>query len=182
MKRLRSEVAPAAARAAGLAVAEHVAALPGFERVPRIALYASLPDELPSGPLLEACRGKACLFPRCRPDGTLEFAPANAFEELVSGRYGVREPVAAAVPLAREDWVIVPGVAFDAEGGRLGRGAGFYDRTFAAEGPSPRRIGVGFAFQGVAHVPMEPHDRRLDACVTERGSRLFASWNERDRT
>lgn len=159
------------ARAAARAVAARVVGLPGLADVSRVGLYAALPDELPSEPLFEALRAldKRCCFPRCRDDGRLEFAPVERFDELASGRYGLLEPETAAEPIGSEDWVIVPGLAFDEEGGRLGRGRAFYDRTFPAGAPGPRRIGVGYGFQRVERVPREAHDRAVDWVVTERG-------------
>lgn len=95
--------------------------------------------------------------------------------EMVEGEFGARIP-------ARGDWVvpavvIVPMVAFDARGYRLGYGGGFYDRTLEllrAAGPT---LAVGFAFdaQEQAQVPIEATDQRLDAVVTESGLRLFAA-------
>jgi 5-formyltetrahydrofolate cyclo-ligase len=64
--------------------------------------------------------------------------------------------------------VIVPGLAFDAAGRRLGRGAGHYDRAFpAGRQGAPLLVGVGYAFQLVDEVPAGPHDRRMDVVVTE---------------
>lgn len=173
--RARPAVSPEAAERAGHAVAERVLALLGAGPVARFGLYAALPDELPSEPLFEAlrARGLRCAFPRCRDDGRLEFADVGRFDELRSGRYGVREPVAAAEPLGPEDWLVVPGVAFDAHGGRLGRGRAYYDRTFPVGREAPRWVGVAFSAQCVERVPCEPHDRRVDALITETDTRVF---------
>ena len=66
--------------------------------------------------------------------------------------------------------VLVPGLAFDAHGGRLGRGAGYYDRALSGSaGVRPVCFGFGFAFQVVAEVPMESRDRFMDAILTEQG-------------
>jgi 5-formyltetrahydrofolate cyclo-ligase len=65
------------------------------------------------------------------------------------------------------DLVVVPGVAFDAEGRRLGRGGGYYDATLALLPRGAARLGVAFEIQVVPAVPEEPHDVRLDGVVTE---------------
>ena len=82
------------------------------------------------------------------------------------GRAGVPEPVAKQwLPMADVEFVVVPGVAFDRTGGRLGRGGGHYDRLLA--GRSCRKVGVAFDFQIVAGVPRSAHDEILDAVITE---------------
>jgi 5-formyltetrahydrofolate cyclo-ligase len=79
---------------------------------------------------------------------------------------GIPEP-------ARPEWVeavdaiVVPGLAFDAGGGRLGHGGGHYDAMLAALGPGPARIGAAFDCQVVGNVPTGPRDERMDAVVTE---------------
>jgi 5-formyltetrahydrofolate cyclo-ligase len=85
---------------------------------------------------------------------------------LVVGAFQVREPVAGCpvVAMNRLDLALVPGLAFDARGHRLGRGKGFYDRLLA--GFPGRTVGVAFDFQVVAQVPVEPHDIALNAVVT----------------
>ncbi len=102
---------------------------------------------------------------------------------LSSGPFGTREPaddVATRMNDADAATVLVPGLAFDHTGGRLGRGAGFYDRFLANPALRARKVGVGFACQVVERVPMEAHDAPLDAIVTEDGW-LELRNNGRDR-
>jgi 5-formyltetrahydrofolate cyclo-ligase len=159
---------------AGRAVARHVLGESRLQSVVRIALYAALPDELPTRPLFEALRaeGRRCLFPRVR-GRELEFVPVMRWEELVPARLGIPTPPPdrPAEPLRPEDAALVPGVAFDPTGRRLGRGAGFYDRAFADRDRSPLLIGVAYALQLVDEVPAGSRDRSVDAIVTERGLR-----------
>lgn len=140
------------------------------QRAPRVALYAALPDELPTRPLFEALAAQGCqrLLPRL-DHGALVFVPISAWEELVPGALGVPEPPPSRAPLALQagDVAMVPGVGFDREGNRLGRGGGHYDRAFAAN--APWLLGVCFQLQLVAHVPHGSQDRPMDAIVTERG-------------
>lgn len=91
---------------------------------------------------------------------------------LKQGVYGIWEPdpaKAAVMDFSRLDAILVPGVAFDLRGGRMGYGAGYYDRFLAGLSHHPFLLGVGFSMQVVDEVPMEPHDIVLDAIVTEEG-------------
>jgi 5-formyltetrahydrofolate cyclo-ligase len=91
---------------------------------------------------------------------------------LAVGAFGVLEPQTDAPRWAATAAdCLVPGVAFDAEGYRLGRGKAYYDRLLATLPPEVRTTGVFFAFQEVERVPREVHDRPLHAVVTERGWR-----------
>ena len=116
-----------AARAASVA-AQLLIALAPAARARRIALYASLPDELPSRPLFDSVveRGSCALLPRTAEEDRLEFFPVASWDELQAGRLGVLEPHPEGPPslLAADDLVVVPGVAFDSAGNRLGRGKG----------------------------------------------------------
>jgi 5-formyltetrahydrofolate cyclo-ligase len=91
---------------------------------------------------------------------------------LRPGAYGIMEPdpaKAEEADLAKLDAVLVPGVAFDRQGGRMGYGGGFYDRFLSALDRKPLLIGCGYGLQVVQSVPVEPHDVRLDYLVTEAG-------------
>jgi len=115
------------------------------------------------------------LLPRLAAEGQLRFAPWSATVELLPNRYGVPEPdIALADCLAPEqlDVVLLPMLAFDINGNRLGMGGGWYDRSFAfrLHGQSaPALIGVGYAFQQVEALTAQAWDVPLDAVVTERG-------------
>jgi 5-formyltetrahydrofolate cyclo-ligase len=172
---LRRAVTPEAAQQAGLAVARELLGCELFRSAQRVALYAALPDELPTRPCFEAlrARGALALLPRCADAAGLVFHALERWEDLRAGRYGVPEPPAGApaVEARAADLVLVPGVAFDARGQRLGRGGGFYDATFPPGAAAPPLFGVGYEFQVVEAVPHGSRDRRMDAIVTERGIR-----------
>ncbi len=166
----RGAVPPERAAEAAAACAALVLAEPAVRGAQRVALYAALPDELPTRPLFEglAALGLERLLPRVR-GRELDFARVERWEDLRPGRLGIPEPPAElpAAGLGRGDLILAPGLAFDRQGWRLGRGGGFYDRAFARlEGT--RRVGLGYAFQLVAAVPHDSHDRPVDAIVTER--------------
>ncbi len=102
-------------------------------------------------------------------------------EDLVESKHGIFEPSpnAKAVDLAHLTMVVVPGLAFDARGGRLGKGGGFYDRSLGQPGVGSgvggvARIGVGLDEQMVEDVPQDSWDIALDALVTPSRTMVFA--------
>jgi 5-formyltetrahydrofolate cyclo-ligase len=138
-----------------------------------VGLYAPLPDELSTELIERAAReaGKRVALPRMQPGRRLEFVWNRSFEDLRPGRYGVLEAPAGGelASLGELGLLVVPGVAFDRAGGRLGRGAGYYDRALAARvGSGPHRFGFAESSQIVEEVPMEEFDQRMDAVVTAR--------------
>ena len=173
MSRLRNDVPPADRARAGQAAARALMDLELAKCAPRIALYAALAYELPTRPLFDAVveRIGAALLPRTVDPPGLAFFAVERWEDLRPGAFGVLEPQneAGAVRLMPGDLVVVPGVAFDAEGYRLGHGKGYYDRAFAAElGDAPTLVGFGYEFQIVDAVPHDHRDRQMDAIVTDR--------------
>jgi 5-formyltetrahydrofolate cyclo-ligase len=138
----------------------------------RVALYAASGGELPTRVTFEvlASTRAARLFPRIQ-GAEIVWARIDSWDELSSGQFGVPEPGGAPISdgLDRRDVVLVPGLAFDRAGWRLGRGGGHYDRAFSVSTDAPWLIGVGYAFQWIAEVPHDSRDRRVDAIVTEHG-------------
>jgi 5-formyltetrahydrofolate cyclo-ligase len=172
-QRLR-EVAPGQAAEASRRAAAHLAESLELAGARRVILYAALADELPSRPFFDAAldAGRPTFLPRPGPNAILEVAPVACWEDLRPGRYGVLEPPAArpGSALAPGDLILVPGLAFDREGHRLGRGRGWWDRTLAASrGVELTAVGVGFAFQVVEAVPHGPEDQAVGAILTEDG-------------
>jgi 5-formyltetrahydrofolate cyclo-ligase len=164
------------AEAAAVAAAALLAALPEYAEARWVALYAALPTELGTRPLFAALRaaGRTALFPRLDPEcRILEFLPVARWEDLAPGRYGVAEPPAGtAISLEGRDLVVVPGLAFDAAGRRLGRGGGWFDRTFpSGSAGGPRLVGYAYERQVVESVPSGPTDRGVDWIVTEHAVR-----------
>jgi 5-formyltetrahydrofolate cyclo-ligase len=171
MSDLRTRVEPGLRAEVGRAVARHVLSWEELAPGRRVALYSALPDEVPTGGLLHELlrRGHPVLLPRIAQDRRIDFAACEDPSALVEGRLGVLQPPAWAVstPLVAEDLILVPGVAFDEQGGRLGRGGGWYDRVLPAD---PGAVfGIAFHFQLVRAVPVCPWDRRVRGVFTERG-------------
>jgi 5-formyltetrahydrofolate cyclo-ligase len=157
------------ARAAGGALAERLAASPELQRARRIALYAASGGELPTAALEGAARalGLGVLWPRVS-GRRLEFAACEG-EALLPGAFGIAEPPGElpAQALGAGDLVLLPSLALDAGGGRLGRGGGYYDRAFADAVRGPFLVGVGYDFQLVDEVPAGVGDGRVDMVATE---------------
>jgi 5-formyltetrahydrofolate cyclo-ligase len=160
--------------ALGTRVAERVGALPEYRGAQLIVLYAASPEELPTRQLLERARdeGRRCALPRVLSGRRLEFVIAPRWENLRVGRYGLLEPGEGSevVVLADAGLVLLPGLAFDANGGRLGRGAGYYDRALADVASLPGRppiFGLAHDWQVVDAIPLGVQDVRVDGVVTE---------------
>lgn len=156
-------------RAAG-EVLEQVQSRPEWRDAQTVMLYVPLPEELNILPLLNAAihRHKTLVLPRFnRLDRVYEAAVVrNLAGDLIQGRYGVSEPDLECVvcPVNRLDVTIVPGLGFDRDGRRLGRGKGFYDRLLADA--SGLLWGVGHDAQLTDQLPVEPHDVVLNSIVT----------------
>jgi 5-formyltetrahydrofolate cyclo-ligase len=97
------------------------------------------------------------------------FRLADDKRDVAVGHKGIPEPASHCEPVSIEaiDWILAPGVAFDIGGHRLGYGGGFYDRLLPLLRPDAPRVAGAFDVQVVDHVPIAPHDQRLDAIVTE---------------
>ncbi|MBX6391605.1 MAG: 5-formyltetrahydrofolate cyclo-ligase [Frankia sp.] len=152
----------------GGAVARQVLALPEIVTATCVAAFVSLPGEPSTLPLLEAlrARGTRVLLPSVREDLDLDFREFTG--TLVPGALGTREPPPAAplVELARADAVLVPAVAVDPLGHRLGRGGGSYDRALARVRPGAPLIAVVDDLGVVADVPVDAHDQSVSVIVT----------------
>lgn len=118
-------------------------------------------------------RGWKMFFPRFEGD-SFAFRQAGSMEALVPGRYGLMEPSQDEESLGIEavTLALLPGLAFDAAGNRLGRGNGGYDRwlkKLRAKNPAAAVWGIALDCQTVPHVPSEAHDERVDRVCTPRG-------------
>jgi len=135
--------------------------------------YHALPDEADPALLLERLVELGChvAYPRVAGKGLpLEFHRVPDGEVLAPGAFGIREPLDT-WPRATPAMLLVPLLAFDPSGHRLGYGGGFYDRTLALL--NVPAIGIAYAGQEVASIPHSAHDRTLDMILTEQGTRKF---------
>lgn len=136
-----------------------------------VAGYAPIRSEIDPVPLMQslARQGAALAMPAIsRPDAALAFRAWKQGAALVPGAFGISEPSATAAEVV-PDIVLVPLVAFDRAGHRIGYGAGYYDRTLEALRRHKSLVAVGLAFtvQEIPQVPALPHDVRLDYVLTE---------------
>ena len=139
-----------------------------------LGLYSPVQNEVQTSLVAKQARldGKRLVYPRVCGE-QLQFCPVDDESELVCGAFGICEPQGAPLPLAEVDLLIIPGVAFDHGGHRLGFGKGYYDRTLAAAPDRLTRVGFAYEFQVVAQLPTAEHDCRLTALVTEQRTLHF---------
>jgi len=177
LKQLRRAVPPAARRLAAVAVAHHIRRTFKLRPGMRIAVYAPLPSELDTAPLVRLARQRGChiYLPRLTDLRRRRMQFIEAAGPMRRNRLGILEPITRrALSTRRLDLVFLPLVGFDATGMRLGMGAGYYDRAFAylrerRHWTHPRLIGLGYSFQQVPHIEGARHDVRLSAVITEKG-------------
>lgn len=140
----------------------------------RIALYKGLPREVGTDLIRERylSAGALLYYPRVMEDGGLSFHPHCGDDGWVRGKYGTLEPrVTPGVEGVRNgfDLIVVPGVAFDPKGRRLGRGYGYYDRFLAGLEDDVFKVGLVFSSRLLPEVPVDSWDVPVDAVVTEEG-------------
>lgn len=154
----------------GAQLAAHVLAAGLMPPGAVVAGFWPMPHEIDIRPLLHGLheRGHVIGLPETPPRGKkLVFRAWTPQSEMVRGRFGTLFPVGDVIV---PDFILVPLVAFDATGHRLGYGGGYYDRTLA-ELPNAFRLGCAYAAQEMAHVPVEETDLHLHAVATEDGVR-----------
>lgn len=140
-----------------------------FVQARSVALYSPINNEVATEKIFTVAKKnkKKIYYPRVVGDELGFFAVAT-FAELVRGTFGIAEPASAEeIALAELDLVVVPGVAFDLHGYRLGYGRGFYDRKLVEKMPETVSVGLCFNFQLCESLPVEAHDQVLDFIATE---------------
>lgn len=166
----RRAITPELRQAYADAVAERVLALPEIERADAVLLYGASPEEVETLPLESElrARGVRVAYPRVAGRRRLTLHWVDERAELVSGSFGLLEPnaeAACALP-AEIDAIVVPGLAFDASGGRIGYGRGYYDYLLSEECMGVPTIGIAFDEQMAERVPCEERDVRMSVMVT----------------
>lgn len=145
-----------------------------------VCTYMPFRSELDIAPVMEWCwdQNIKVLVPRAnRLDRSLILHWIESYDDLETGAWGIREPKESAEPWDRHtpiDLIIMPGLAFDLQGGRLGYGGGYYDRFIRScqrsSGKEPIKMAVAYDLQIVDQVPMEDHDIKIDVIITESGT------------
>jgi len=140
-----------------------------FARAETLALYSPINNEVATGQIFSVAKqqGKHIFYPQVNGD-RLDFFEVLAATDLLPGTFGIAEPsLGETAPVAELDLVVVPGVAFDLRGHRLGYGRGFYDRQLAGKPMSTTSVGLSFDSQLCELLPVDAHDQALDFIVTE---------------
>ena len=177
MQSRRMQLPHAAMVQASESVALHFSDHPILAYAPSFAGYMAMRGELEIKPLFAAMARfhKQTALPCVTEKKTLQFRQWQEGDPLVRHTLGMLEPAPTA-PVMIPDIILVPLLAFDGDGYRLGYGQGYYDRTMAAmrrfEAP-PKFIGVAFSVQEVDQVPTDAHDAPLDGILTELGVSMF---------
>jgi 5-formyltetrahydrofolate cyclo-ligase len=170
---MRHAVTASQASAAGLAAKQLLVSNPLFQTSQHIACYFSQNDEFDCEAIIQEIwrAGKICYLP-VLSSNHLEFVVYHSDQPLQLNRYHILEPESGErLAVEKLDLVIVPLVAFDALGHRVGMGGGYYDRTFAFKreraADKPFLLGLGYELQKVAAVPNNSWDVVLDGVLTE---------------
>lgn len=156
------------------AIARHVLELPLLREARTIFTYVNFRSEVETMDLIDTwlAAGKRVCVPLTLPAES-RLAPyqiSDPSQDLVPGYCQIPEPDAQRLPLVRPaeiEVIILPGSAFDLNGGRLGYGGGYYDRFISQEAPTALRIGLAFELQVTASLPLLAHDQRLHLLITE---------------
>lgn len=170
LRERRAALSPEEQAAVSAAVGSQLAKIAALSRSPVVGGYRAIRGEVDIDAALSRLHddGAMVTVPRVSGDH-MDFLPWTSGSETITGSFGIDEPInGEPVQFSRHDVVLVPLVAFDETGQRLGQGGGFYDRAITAAGAArPLLIGVAHAFQQVRSVPVEAWDMPLDAVVTE---------------
>lgn len=147
--------------------------LPIYRESKIIGLYANFNNEVPTSMIFEEALkdGKKVLFPCIiAKEKRLIFSPVQEREELKLGPFGILSPPCrenGSDFIGEAGLLLIPGVAYDLKGGRLGYGGGFYDRTLHKLAKPPFIAALAYEFQILEEIPMHPHDVRVNAIITE---------------
>ena len=140
-----------------------------------VAAFSPFGREVDIWPLIKEILGKNkfLLLPRVNPDGTLALCPVKNRNQIKPGYKGILEPDTDPVDFLKilPDLILIPGLAFDRTGYRLGFGKGFYDKLLGAipAAAAVVKLGVAFDWQVVDKIPVEEHDAAVDFLATEEG-------------
>ncbi len=161
---------------------QRILVLPAWQKATTVLAYAAVKGELQVDQLIEDAwsRGVRVLLPRCRPQepGAMDVACVQCTDDVSAGAFSIPEPDPATCPAERldeqdagPDLVLVPGLAFDRKGRRLGQGGGYYDRLLAKPAfQASLWVGVCYGFQLIEHVPAEPWDTCMHYVCTDEES------------
>ncbi len=169
---VRDAMPPVVRRAASLAINEKICELSAYRHARTVLAYIGFGSEIETQALIERiiADGKIAVLPRVdRATQSLILHSVKSLSELVTSKWGIREPPAEAPVKSASaiEFILMPGVAFDRSGNRLGYGRGYYDKWVLSADPALARVAAAFSCQIVAKVPVGPHDQKIDTVITE---------------
>lgn len=166
---LRNQMAPGQVRSLSAGICEIIKNSEYYQNARRIYAYCPIGNEADIRPIISDAwkRGKKVAFPKVFGK-EMRYFQVRDFSELRVGTFGVPEPPEDILADWPDALVLVPGVAFDRDGNRMGYGGGYYDRYFARK-TSQILLGVACELQIAKSIPAEETDRRMDAVATETG-------------
>jgi 5-formyltetrahydrofolate cyclo-ligase len=174
----RKHLAVAEAKAASLQVQRAFIASAEFARAKVVALYAPIHKEVDTfAVFVEAlAASKSVLYPAVCGE-RLVFSRVLGLKGLQKGAFGISEPASSCETYdPREaDLIVIPGVAFDSQGKRIGYGKGYYDKTLHSIEGQGKLVGFCYDFQLVENIADEPHDVKMDILITEK--RVLRPWD-----
>lgn len=171
---VRRGMSPEEVAAGSVRLAGHLCSWPIYQAAKNIMLYLAMPDEPHLDKVIShaLAAGKTLCVPHMRETrGLMDAAIITNLDDLVVGQFNLLTPNPATLKLldpSELDLIIVPGVAFDKDGRRLGMGAGYYDR-FLLKANKAELIGAAWAAQILEKVPTDNHDRPVNYLLTEEG-------------
>ncbi len=157
-------------------IVDRFLALPEYRAAETVLFYLDVRAEVRTRHQLPSAlrSGKRIVVPWCNEEAELELFHLESMDELETGKFGVLEPQAELRPRQAKqvapqdvDLVMVPGVAFDRRGGRLGHGKGYFDKLLMQVRADTPLVALAFECQMFDAIPMEPHDVAMDKVVTE---------------
>lgn len=174
MKTLLMAIPQDDAERASVSVLSKLENLKQWEKSDIVLAFLSMKDEIDTTIILRKAlrQGKILAVPKVVGPDLIFCQITDLKKDTAPGAFGILEPVTGLPEIniktlsGRQCVALVPGLAFDKENFRLGRGKGFYDRFLASAGDSVYKIGIGYSFQLVERVPKEDHDLQLDTVVT----------------
>jgi len=171
----RDQLSPAEIEHKSNLIASRIFTMEAYDKAATVMFFLSFGSEVNTRYMVEETvkRGKRVLAPKTFPEER-ELLPAHILDwdkDLVSGAYGIPEPGPHCIypvdPYLVE-MLIVPGVAFDKKGNRIGYGGGYYDRFFTLLRPGTPLVALAYELQIIPNVSVDPWDRRVDYIVTEK--------------
>ncbi len=168
----RDSIEPFIKKIKDRAVMARLKGLNEFKSAKSLLLYASFRSEVDTHELIKECLGaqKRVLLPRVNASlKRLEIREIKSIDDIEKGYWGIPEPktLAPLRDLNEVDLIIVPGVVFDKKGGRIGYGAGYYDKLLKGLNRAIPVIALAYDEQIVEEIPLEAHDRRVDMIITD---------------